>query len=201
MNLAVATFLDEEDKARTIVSEGKHIAKATKKQKALKEIESLLDTIQAMGRMVLAALITEDQRFKSVGNFLTCYTLPLICHSDQGDIMLSLTLLGYSRYLRRVTANESFDFSALQAICRWITDAVEDCPPAFIQLATQARILSETVSLSSGLGLIEIWSSVFIDKSQTSSTSALEDIEARTLDLKGNKAPGEFGIFSRAGLS
>jgi midasin len=85
--------------------------------------------------------------------------------------------------------SDMFDFSAVQAITRWITDSVENCSPAFMSLAIQARALSETVSLSSGLGLTEIWSSFFIDELPTSVVTKLGELEKLTSSLRRSADP------------
>lgn len=95
-----------------------------------------------------------------------------------------LTLLQDGRHLRRTMTSDTFDFSAVQAITRWITDSLENCSSAFMSLATQARALSETVSLSSGLGLTEIWSAFFIDELPTSVVTELGDLEKFTSALQ-----------------
>ena len=79
---------------------------------------------------------------------------------------------------------DTFDYSAVQAITRWITDSVEDCSSAFMSLATQARALSETVSLSSGLGLTEIWSAFYVDELPGSVTTKLGDLEKISSSLQ-----------------
>jgi len=107
-----------------------------------------------------------------------------MCRYHQAEIKLTLTLLEHGRHLRRTMMSEVFDFSAVQAITRWITDSVENCPPAFIPLATQARALSETVSLSSGLGLSEIWSTFFTDALPASVVKKLGDLEKFASSLR-----------------
>jgi midasin len=79
--------------------------------------------------------------------------------------------------------SDTFNFSAVQAITRWITDSVENCSSVFMPLAMQAHALSETVSLSSGLGLTEIWSAFFIDELPSSAVTKLEVLEKLTSSL------------------
>jgi midasin len=98
---------------------------------------------------------------------------------------MAFTLLGHARHLRKAVINSSFDFSAVQAISRWILDDLEDCSPSFLQLAAQAQALSDAVSLSSGLGLIEIWSTFFVGNRSMSTSSELVDIDKLARCLKG----------------
>jgi midasin len=83
----------------------------------------------------------------------------------QVDLGLALKLLKYARYLRRATSSAFFDYSAVQAISRWIAGALYECSPIFLHLASHARALEDAVSLSSGLGLTEIWSSFLVHRS------------------------------------
>lgn len=49
-------------------------------------------------------------------------------------------------------------------ISRWIADALEDCPTEFLHLAADVKALQETIALSSGLGIMEIWSSLMTER-------------------------------------
>jgi midasin len=80
--------------------------------------------------------------------------------------------------------NVALDFSVVQAITRWINDALNNCPPAFIPLAMQAAALHKTVSLSSGLGLIEIWSAFFTVRPSTTTIAELEHLDKLVASLQ-----------------
>ena len=106
----------------------------------------------------------------------------------QEEMKLALTILGYGRYLRRVAEATSLDFSAITAICRWIHDAIEDSPASFATFIKQAAILRDSISLSSGLGLLEIWSTFLADRSPAVSSISLRDLDTYTSRLRGKRA-------------
>lgn len=72
--------------------------------------------------------------------------------------------LRYAEHLRRARGNTHFDYSAVQAISGWLTDALEDCPSDFLPLAHHTKSLRETVALSAGLGMNEIWTKFMAEK-------------------------------------
>lgn len=83
---------------------------------------------------------------------------------SQVAVGLASKLLGYTRRLRIAVAHVCFDYSAVHAVSRWIADALEDCPTVFLPLAADVKALRETIALSSGLGMMEIWSSLMTDR-------------------------------------
>lgn len=85
---------------------------------------------------------------------------------------MALVILKHTRHLNRVRRSSTFDFSAVQAISRWITDAVDGCPPRFLPFATHARALSDTVSLATGQGLFDMWNTLF---AETTAQSPIAD--------------------------
>ncbi|GLB38607.1 putative P-loop containing nucleoside triphosphate hydrolase protein [Lyophyllum shimeji] len=170
-DLAVALFLDQEDD--TNMQSAVPVVQTNEKQnQVLKEIASVLSAIHGAGRGALESLALQQDSGLSVL-----------------EMRLSTLLLSYSRHLRRVTTT-IFDFSALQAACHWIIDAVENCPQAFVVVASRARALRDSISLSNGLGLMEIWSSLFLDRPLAASSSNLEIVEKRSAALRGGKAKG-----------
>ncbi|KAG6866182.1 hypothetical protein C0991_007732 [Blastosporella zonata] len=170
LNVATALFLDAEDQASTS-GVAKPVEKSDKKKQALREILHLLEAIRAVGHGTLDLLATEDKTAQ--------------IHKS---LQLSTLLLNYGRYLRKIAAAPTLDFSALQAACRWIVDGIEDGPSAFSTAATWARTLKKTISLSSGLGLNEIWSALFVDRPLTSAAATLDVIENRSACLDGQHA-------------
>lgn len=102
--------------------------------------------------------------------------------------MLSLTLLNYARYLRKIGAAVSLDFSALQATCRWIANAVESSSSFFSAVVYQVQLLGDSISLSTGLGLIEIWSTLYVDQPLVDTLTKLNVINTRSALLKGKGA-------------
>lgn len=71
-----------------------------------------------------------------------------------------LRLLAYGRYLRKAITHKLFNHSAVQVVSRWILDALRARHHSFIQVESQAKVLHDTMSLTSGLGLAELWASL-----------------------------------------
>ncbi|KAI0314077.1 hypothetical protein OF83DRAFT_1165344 [Amylostereum chailletii] len=61
----------------------------------------------------------------------------------------------------RAAVQESVHFSAVQAISRWILDSLRDGPAVFAELSSLTESLNGLVTPSSGLGLGDIWSTLF----------------------------------------
>ncbi|KAI0916947.1 hypothetical protein AcW2_007206 [Taiwanofungus camphoratus] len=76
------------------------------------------------------------------------------------DISLMLRLLAYGRYLRKAITHKLFNHSAVQVVSRWILDALRARHHSFIQVESHAKVLHDTMSLTSGLGLAELWASL-----------------------------------------
>jgi hypothetical protein len=86
-------------------------------------------------------------------------------------------VLRYSRYLREIMQESAFDYSAVQVLSRWIMDAVRNAPPIFGKLILSAKRLDDVVSLSSGLGFHEIWSSMLAEKRSTIQMETLKELD------------------------
>lgn len=72
---------------------------------------------------------------------------------------MKLTIL--ARFLEEsVTA--SFNFSAVQTIVKWFSEALKHAPALFTSLQRSVQALERLVTPSSGLGLTEIWSSMLL---------------------------------------
>ncbi|RDB14764.1 Midasin [Hypsizygus marmoreus] len=169
LDLAVALFVDDEDREQ-IDSQGTSLFQQDpKKTKTIEAIMSVLTAIHSVGRTILDALSAIEKV------------------SRLGDLAIASNLLNYSRYLHKALGAGSIDFSALQAICRWIAEAIENSSSSFDTVATQMRGLHDAVSLSSGLGMIEIWSNLFVERPPT--ISGLENIDAYSACLNGKEAP------------
>lgn len=79
------------------------------------------------------------------------------------SIKLASTLLNYSVYLQNALKSTSSDFSALHAICNWFLKTLGNCPGSFIPLLDNVKALHDAISLSTGLGLFVIWSTLYMD--------------------------------------
>jgi hypothetical protein len=64
--------------------------------------------------------------------------------------------------LKRIVANNSFDYSVAQATSEWIAEAIQGCSLDFASLADSIQGLKDAVALSCGLGITEIWSTLLI---------------------------------------
>ncbi|KAG6810904.1 hypothetical protein H0H92_009865 [Tricholoma furcatifolium] len=167
LDVLVALYLDSEDQ-HSYKDQTKPIEKSGRKHQAGKDITVLLEAIQDASRSALNLLAAD-------------FTV----HSAYRNLQLSTMLLSYSRYLRKILMGPTFDFSAIQAACRWVADALEDSPSVFSTAKTCARALQKTISLSSGLGLNDIWSTLFVDRPLAAFVPALDDIENLSNRLNG----------------
>ncbi|KAL4259301.1 Midasin, partial [Pleurotus pulmonarius] len=69
-------------------------------------------------------------------------------------------LLRHAIRLRKITKQSFFDHSAAQATVTWMMKVLLDRSPRFQALSEVIRNLNEKLSPSSGLGIMEIWSSL-----------------------------------------
>ncbi|KAF7348332.1 Midasin [Mycena sanguinolenta] len=138
--------------------------------RALKEIDAVMETVQALAAITLAAMDTKDWISKTV------------------SINLTLTALRYATHLQKARGSTHFDYSAVQAISGWLTDALEDCPSDFFPLAQRTKALRDTVALSTGLGMNEIWSKFIADTipNLSSALTALDEVARRLGDTPGS---------------
>lgn len=93
-------------------------------------------------------------------------------------------MLKFSAELRKASSNVYFDYSAVQAICSWITDATAESTATFTPLLDAVKSLKEIISLTSGLALVEIWSS-FLKYSPLPATPAIKQLEVASCSLRG----------------
>ncbi|KAJ7156010.1 midasin nuclear AAA ATPase [Mycena crocata] len=164
-DLNVAVYLHTETSAAT-VSDFKGSGNTHSNLRALKEIDAVLENVQALGLTILEGLNTRDLSLEMV------------------SIDLALRILGYCGRLRQAQSHAHFDYSAVQAISSWLVDALDDCPSEFIPLARHAKALRETVALSTGLGMSEIWSRFIAAKlsNPPSSLKRLDTLARRSGD-------------------
>ncbi|KAJ6530392.1 midasin nuclear AAA ATPase [Mycena vulgaris] len=162
MDLDVALHLHAESTETTVFDMTSSV-NSYSNVRALKEIDAVLKDIQMVGTVVLRGLDTPDLPSKTV------------------SINLALKTLGYGVHLRTARGNTHFDYSAVQAISAWLTDILENCPSDFIPLTHNVKALTETVALSTGLGMSEIWTKFMASKiSDFSSTlTQLDDLACR----------------------
>ncbi|KAF9013327.1 P-loop containing nucleoside triphosphate hydrolase protein [Cyathus striatus] len=96
------------------------------------------------------------------------------------------TYLHFARLLRKTVISSTPDFSAIQAVMRWILDATKHSSMFFPELWSHINALNEAVSLSHGLGLINIWTSLQADHCLNVSWPELRRVEHLACALPEN---------------
>lgn len=92
-------------------------------------------------------------------------------------------LLAYSRLLRNVVANDSFDFSVAQATAKWLAETLQASILDFHHLRESVQNLTDAVSLSCGLGITEIWSTFMVEDSGAAASPDLQALEHASQNL------------------
>ncbi|KAK2459690.1 hypothetical protein APHAL10511_008335 [Amanita phalloides] len=114
---------------------------------------------------VFAAIRILSESIRDVSQSLLG-SLSLTNWRSQPNMLQVLTkAMSYGTYLQRIIRNSALDYSALLALARCILDALNIESPQLITLQHHARSLNDFVSLTSGLGLLDIWSSLYCDGS------------------------------------
>lgn len=93
------------------------------------------------------------------------------------DLDTASRLLSYGRLLRNVAANDSFDYSVAQATSKWVAETIQGSTPDFFHLQGPTQSLKDAISLSSGLGITEIWLTFMVDRSTTASRIDLQGLD------------------------
>ena len=96
---------------------------------------------------------------------------------------MAVKLLGYGRLLRNIAGSNSFDYSVAQAASKWIAESIQGCSGDFLRLVDPARSLKDVVSLSSGLGITEIWSTLSVHRPICASLTDLRSLETIARDI------------------
>jgi hypothetical protein len=103
---------------------------------------------------------------------------------SQGDLNLTLKLLGYIRQLGIVITDYPLDYSVVYAISKSMAQVVEACPPRFTQISDHVKKLEDIVLPSSGLGLTEIWATWSINKPRNLSEARLTRLNTDACSLR-----------------
>lgn len=90
---------------------------------------------------------------------------------------MAIAVLTHGRHLRRAVDAGAFDFSAVHAILAWLKDSLNNHPPSFGPLSIVVQTLNEIVSLSTGLGLIDIWSNFYMRSLPATVRAELKKVE------------------------
>jgi hypothetical protein len=96
---------------------------------------------------------------------------------EQVEIDMLLQVMRHSRQLRRAIDDAPYDYSAIHAISSRISDVLAVNPRHSLPIVQQAQALRTVISLSSGLGLSEIWSTLLSDTPTKLSTSDMLRLE------------------------
>ncbi|KAJ7432805.1 P-loop containing nucleoside triphosphate hydrolase protein [Mycena galericulata] len=168
MDLDVAVYIHTESSG-AIDSNINNTVTAHTNVRALKEIHAVLQNVLSLAAATLDGLDTGDWSSKLI------------------PINLALTTLSYADHLQKAKGNTHFDYSAVQAISGWLGIALEDCPSDFMPLVPHVESLRETVALSTGLGLTEIWSKFMTDRTPDFPLTfkSLDDLARRLGDAPG----------------
>ncbi|KAH7927800.1 midasin [Leucogyrophana mollusca] len=80
------------------------------------------------------------------------------------SLNLSIKLLSYCRHLRRAAVENYFDHSSVQVLSTWISDVLHGCDQVFNKVAAASDVLRESISLTTGLGMTDIWRNLLPQK-------------------------------------
>ncbi|PCH39866.1 midasin [Wolfiporia cocos MD-104 SS10] len=106
------------------------------------------------------------------------------------DVLLRdvLKLLAYGTHLRKATMSTIIDYSATQVIVQWVVDLLRQHPQHFEEVAKQAEVLHNAVSLKSGLGMMQIWSRFYLLEPPRESAVRVREIEAAAVTDEWNSS-------------
>ncbi|KAG7445730.1 P-loop containing nucleoside triphosphate hydrolase protein [Guyanagaster necrorhizus] len=139
LDLATMMVLDEYEPSDANI--WNQLSKLPERQaKAIAEIEEVSKATRIVCHEILGAVGSKDREVV-------------------GLLDIALKVLVYATRMRSAASQSHFDYSALQAITGWMAAALQQCPSQFLLLQACALVLQNTVSLSSGLGLVDLWSS------------------------------------------
>ena len=144
---------------------------------------AILDEIQTVCRKILKMLDT-----RSSSNLVRYLVLPdpisIFTQYLQAMMTLALSVLDCGLHLKKAICSMSFDFSAVKAVSQWLVEALENCPSLFIGLHDRANLLHSLVSPSTGLGLSDIWSALYIEKLSEDVHESVKLTESLSRSLK-----------------
>lgn len=166
---------------------------STVDQRALNEIESLLQILPTIGNALLKGLGYSQQDMTLDVRELHSPCITTLMNSLQRDIQLILKLMRYARYLRLVAGGKAFDYSAIQTVSGWIMGALKEAySPTFATIANIAQSLEDAVSLSRGLGLSAIWTSLSTHHLSEAASLDLHLLERLACRVKDDATVGKY---------
>ena len=72
----------------------------------------------------------------------------------------------------------------MKAVSQWLVEALENCPSLFMELHDRSKLLHNLVSPSTGLGLSDIWSTLYIEKLSENAHESVKRTESLSRSLK-----------------
>lgn len=101
-----------------------------------------------------------------------------------------IKVMGYGTHLRRTLENSPLDHSALFALARSILNTLGAGSVYLVALQRHAQTFNDLVSLTSGLGLFDVWSSLYAEDSSCFSKESLTRLDelATTLNYGVERA-------------
>lgn len=108
---------------------------------------------------------------------------------------LALSVLDCGLHLKRAICSASFDFSTVKAVSQWLVEVLEDCPPLLIGLHDRAHLLRNLVSPLTGLGLSEIWSTLYLEKLSESVHESIKRTESLSCSLKNSRISSSMSLY------
>ncbi|OCH90921.1 midasin [Obba rivulosa] len=97
--------------------------------------------------------------------------------SNEILLELSTRLVAYAQHLTKAALTEPFNYSAAQTLLAWILELVTEQKQVFREVNERAMALQSAISLKSGFGLGDIWTSLsspYIPDSHLKMTARLE---------------------------
>ncbi|KAL0960750.1 hypothetical protein HGRIS_005773 [Hohenbuehelia grisea] len=127
----------------------------------------------------------------AIWNAVSELNLHSIGQADDDTLTVSYEILRFTRPLRRAISTTTFDFSAVQAISKWLLNLLSDAPPGFVTLVEAVQKLADTMVLSSGLGLSDIWTAFYLPRCPDPYLQMIQRLDVASTALSyGPKLPG-----------
>lgn len=87
-------------------------------------------------------------------------------------------MLSYAEYLHGIYTQDRLDHSAVYTASRWIEDCLQESRGGFSDIQVHAKTLFDAVTLTSGRGLFEIWSSLSMSLAASAPPSKISSLDA-----------------------
>lgn len=147
-------------------------------------INVLLGSIQSASEVLLQSINTTDLVAQTVS--------PVVLENNyiltQGkNVFEAMTkVMGYGTHLRSTLENSPLDHSALLALARSTLDALSAESVYLVALRRHAQTFNDLVSLTSGLGLFEVWSSLYAEGSSYFANESLNRLDELATSLNND---------------